>query len=246
MKKTVAILLVLSLALAGMATAALATGDAGVAGIWYLDTLEMNGATVRAADMGLSITMTLNEDGTVVLEATGEEPETGTWTLAGDILTIDDGVEQIPFTWADGTLSGTMMGLTMTFTTEQGTGFVPAPGVAATDAAEFDGDWVGVQVYTGGAAFPFEGSGIEMLAVVSAGNVKLVQINADGTEASSEVTCTLTDGVLTGTRNLTGTEETLTLQLHEDGSMSLSVEPTNDGALIFFQNADADQAEPAA
>ena len=123
MKKLSALLLaaVLLLSAAGYAEATDLLGD------WYLNTIVMEGTSVSAADMGYEMTMSLNEDGTVHIDAMGEAEE-GTWKEEGGNVVIDTEYEAMTFTVGDdGSLTVDEGGVIMIFTREApGPGFTPA------------------------------------------------------------------------------------------------------------------------
>ena len=113
MKRLISMLLALMMAC--LLLPALAEED--YSGDWYLSDV----AGTNPAGMGLSMTMTLNADGTVKVTMTmGGEPQEqeGTWVLEDDKITVTiDDTPQV-FTIVEGTLQADMGGAIGTFTRE--------------------------------------------------------------------------------------------------------------------------------
>ncbi len=107
MKKFVSLLVVLMMAC--MLLPAVAEED--LTGDWYL----VDVAGMNPADMGMSITMTLNADGTanmVSIMSGTDLSQDGTWRIEGDklIVSTNDGAPDTEMTIGDGVLTGDMGG----------------------------------------------------------------------------------------------------------------------------------------
>ena len=110
MKKMTVALMLLIIAALGMN--ALAVEIADVTGTWVLDHADMQGVVFDGAMlgfMGIDLTMTLSEDGTATIKAM-EETIQGTWTIDGNVITVDmDGIQEFTLT-EDGMLMTDMDG----------------------------------------------------------------------------------------------------------------------------------------
>ena len=110
MKKMTVALMLLIIAALGMN--ALAVEIADVTGTWVLDHADMQGVVFDGAMlgfMGIDLTMTLSEDGTATVKAM-EETIQGTWTIDGNVITVDmDGIQEFTLT-EDGMLMTDMDG----------------------------------------------------------------------------------------------------------------------------------------
>lgn len=78
-------------AVTGMMAAMMATGvlaedltKEDVSGLWYITTMEIEGMTMSPADMGLEATLEFGDDDAWEMTMSGEDPEQGTWELAGE------------------------------------------------------------------------------------------------------------------------------------------------------------------
>ena len=85
MKKLISLILVVLL----LCMALPAFAEEEVTGDWYLKTMKMDDQEYDAASIGYAITMTLNEDGTVIMVVPDREPTAGTWVLEGDKITVN-------------------------------------------------------------------------------------------------------------------------------------------------------------
>ena len=80
MKKLLATLLALTMLVSAVVCCAVAE-TADITGEWY------------GSVFGMSMTLTLHEDGTYTMSMIGEEAEPGTWSFDGTTLTLDEGSE---------------------------------------------------------------------------------------------------------------------------------------------------------
>ncbi len=139
MKKFVSLLLVLMMACMILPAAA----EESFVGTWYLVDI----AGMNPADMGISMFVTLNEDGTIfsTLTSDGETvDQEGTWTVEGEqvIITVDDDPQA--FDYVDGNLQTDMGGGTIgTFSREEPSGAKTEFAEVNPDAApeDFNGSW---------------------------------------------------------------------------------------------------------
>ena len=70
------------------APAAVAGDAASFTGTWNAETLEMEGMVFNAADMGMNMQLSLNADGTALMDD-GESTDSATWTFADGTAYID-------------------------------------------------------------------------------------------------------------------------------------------------------------
>ena len=71
------------------AAAPVTGGSAELTGVWTLLSIEMDGVTLDPALFGMSMTLTLSEDGTAAIDD-GEDVSIGAWYIAGDVLYVED------------------------------------------------------------------------------------------------------------------------------------------------------------
>ena len=157
MKKLVSVMLACLM----LCAAAFCVAEAAdIAGDWYLASISMNDVAYNAADIGVSATLTLAEDGTAAFAANTLEDGSaaGTWTMDENGLTITIDGDAAPATLADGTLSfSDETGATMTFTREQAEASTSAEAVAAEDVSAFNGTWKATSLGTMGVVIPITG-----------------------------------------------------------------------------------------
>lgn len=116
MKKltTLLLLLALSLCLCFSATAASAEDYTGT---WILTSMESNGAAIDPTALGIEMLMTLNEDGTCLMSALGQE-EAGTWVMTENGVDVTDSTSTDSFTLVDGQLVADQDEMKVVFTHE--------------------------------------------------------------------------------------------------------------------------------
>ncbi len=175
MKKLFAVTLALMMLLSAAATAE----SADFLGDWYLTGIESEGTIYYPSDFGMSVSMTLNDDGTAHIEfhqGDQSEPREGTWVLEGDaaIVTVDD--EPQTFVLADGTLvsegdSGMIFGREPV----EIEGYTPAAVVEAEEA-DFFGSWTTFTYGTDGVFMNAAATGMDMVADISEGSLLLTGI----------------------------------------------------------------------
>lgn len=139
MKKLISLILIVCMAC--MLIPAMAEG---VTGTWYLVEMVANGATINPAEMGMTWTMVLNEDGTADnrMEMMGEVQEkSGTWALDGDTVTVTIDDSPAAFQLTDGKLVIDMDGQTAVFGQEAPEVSAKPAVVAAESEEAFFGDW---------------------------------------------------------------------------------------------------------
>lgn len=239
MKKLLACLLVLSLALAGLTAMALEAAD--VVGTWYINSVEMNGATMNPATLGVEMTFTLNEDGTVQMIAMGTE-ESGDWTLEGDTVMVDG----VAFTLADGNLTGEIQaGLVAVFGQEQATAeaYEGAPVVAAADISDFDGEWQGTLMVVSGISIPIDASTMTFTASITNGAIKLTSAEGEKTE-TTEMQGTIENGMILATDESGEAAVPVQLELREDGTMSVTYSADAVDLQIYFEPAASPDVVP--
>lgn len=235
MKKIISLLL--ALALGCMLIPAVAE-DASVTGEWY------------ASYAGLSIPMTVNEDGSFQLAFPGQDPTDGTWTLEGDQITIT--VNDAPLT---GTFNGESIALAegemaLTFTREPAASITVAEAMAAESAEAFYGDWTGTYMGSDGVIMDPAaagtilpgltiGEGVFTFAASGEDDIMAPLLNLMAFSATFE------DGALKLAPGLEGAEASGTVQLLEDGMLMLTLDGEQ-AMTLYFTPAAAAAEEPAA
>ena len=202
MKKIFAVVLAMMLAMTALCGAMAEQAD--LSGEWYLSAGEMDGTTIDAAMLGLSITFVLNEDGTAQGMGIGENTEEvseGTWAVTDTGVEITfDGDTAVGAVNEEGLLVLEQEGMKMIFSREAPVALeLPAP-VEAADIAEFDGEFVASLVCMDGinapAAMVTEMLGIDDLTVVIENGV----VTLFGME--EPMTFVLENGILTYTSDV--------------------------------------------
>ena len=122
MKKLFCVMLALIMACAMLPAMAADAADYLVD--WYLVEMKMGDAGMNPSDLGMNMTMTVNEDGTVLnVSAYGDTAEEGhgTWVLTDNGLSVtDDTGVTVVFVLNDaGELAADMEGMGMVFSREQ-------------------------------------------------------------------------------------------------------------------------------
>lgn len=192
-------------------------------GDWYLTMMEYDGIQVNPASMGMLMTLTLNEDGSAVMFAEGEEPNEMAWTLDADGLKIGAEGEWMPLqTLEDGTLSLEEDGVVMAFGREAPEApendWASSPIVEAT-ANQLLGVWTMDTLVADGMTL--SAADMDMEATLTIGK-NVVQMDMMGDVEAME--WKLENGALVAM-------DELTLCLHENGMLSLDEE---DGSAWFI------------
>ena len=145
MKKMLSLLLAAVLVLACVGVSA--ADD--VTGTWYLTSVSQGDVAMDPAMLGMEITMVLNADGTVSMNALGQAA-TGTWSM--DDLNVTIVVEDSPqtFTYDGVSLTAAMDGVSMKFERSSGETYTRPANVIAENMSQFDGSWTAVKACVGG------------------------------------------------------------------------------------------------
>ena len=258
MKKTLS--LVLALCLACMLIPAMAEEE--VTGTWYLKTMAMGEQVMNVADMGMTGTMIMNEDGTVAIEMYGETTQ-GTWKNEdGKLVITVDGTDQ-DVVIEDGilTMKDGTTGVAMTYSKEAAApAYTPAEPKADAALEDYTGKW-GV-AYIGMAGMLLDvNSFVNMMATAMGGDSVDVDVTAQmsadiegtsiiigrGTDSEQTLEGTFADGKLTVAAP-EGTEAagaTLEIVLLEDGVLHMSTTVGEQTQDVYFVKVEAAE-EPAA
>ena len=244
MKKLISLILVMLLICMAIPTMA----EEEITGDWYLKTMRMGDQEYEAASIGYVIQMTLNEDGSVVMAMPEQEPETGTWVLEGDKITVTIDDDPAEGTVAEGAIILAQDGMELVFTRDEAAPITLAEVKAAESAEAFYGDWTSVYV-------EMEGMVME-IAVVGMG-VPSVAISEDGMKFFDEEDGTLTlilkmnkldapvfaEGKLTAKAAADALNPDFSVdgELLEDGMLKLTLISSDSPMVLYFT-----PAEPAA
>lgn len=222
--------------------------EADVLGEWYLTSMQ-EGEEVYDASllgmMGMTATMTLNEDGTAVL-AMGEEGTDATWTMengAGTLtMTEEEGTSEATMALVDGQIViNAEEGLTMTFGREMPEAATVDVGavIANPELADFNGTWSGNTAFFFGMTLPLNMLGEEYSLTIEDGTIQYHHVGtsyeateeeteeaAEGEEEPAQIVEDFTlqgelvDGALVVANG--GDEGTvnLSLKLHENGYLT--------------------------
>ena len=236
-RNLIAILMCLVMVCCGVCAQAEATAP-DLTGVWTLDSIVAGEMTISPSMMGLTMTLTVNADGTIVLDSNGEQ-EQSTWTQDGDKLIVDGDA----FTYVDGKLTAEepSMGAAMYFVRGDAAAEAPAAPVLLTDVtqADFNGAWNAVSVEMMGMELPMAmmGSGIAVEINDTQAKATFSETAEDGTVESfgAAGACSLADGVLTVVIPDGEEDFTLQLQLRSDDKMVFAVEEEGMAMNILFE-----------
>ncbi len=149
MKKTICLLMGLSLALMLLCGGALSETD--VTGVWYGDLF------------GSTAVLTIENNGTYQIKSSDIDAYFGTWTLSDDRLMLDEGTEnEISLKMDEEHLILSVIGLTVLFQREMPQQYMPA--AVRSDAAieEFAGEWAMTHMNAGELWFYSDTVGIRI------------------------------------------------------------------------------------
>ena len=192
MKKILSAMTALILILSVLCAGALAEA-ADITGEWY------------ASLFGISVTMSLNEDGSYVLQMDmeDEEPSEGTWEFDGAALVMDKGSDtEMTLTYDPEAVSfcAEQDGIEFLFTREMPVAFEAAPVRADAAIEEFAGAWTCTLIDAMGIQAPPEMMDMYAGVTIEGSSVTLA---IPDLLSSEEVTveCTFADGALTAMTN---------------------------------------------
>ena len=212
----------------------------GVVGTWYLNAVEMNGASINPSVMGMEMTIVLHEGGSADMQMTGDDDTVGTWTVEGETVTIDDGISPAAFTLEGDTLVMAQEGVgKMIFGKEkaEAVAFEAAPIKRVTDVTSFDGVWNGTNIDFAGAIVPIAMAGVELTFTVTGGTVQLHLVRG-GTEISGENQWDLIDGALVVSITDGDVSRALKANLLEDGMLAVVLEPETAATTVYCEKAE--------
>lgn len=193
MKKMIAVLIAaLMLATTVFAGAALAA-DEDPTGVWYMQSMKQDGTEMDASiltSMGMSMTLTLNEDGTASMSMTGqEEIQEGTWSFDGTTGVLSFGNE-LTFTVEDDTiimeqpsdsLEEGMEPAVVVFGREpaEAASVSLAPAVEDPELSDFNGTWNATTYVAFGLPLPLSMSGADITMTLDEGKAQVTAITKD-------------------------------------------------------------------
>ena len=231
MKKMLSMLLVAVMMCTALCCGAMAEA-ADVTGEWY------------GSLFGMTMTLTLNEDGTYVMDMGDDDPSEGTWKLDGESLIMDEGADgEITFAYDGSSLyADAGDGMEFLFTREPVAAFEPA--AARTDATleEYAGSWTCTLVSMMGMQLPPELAEIELSMIIDGENVNLT-LGLYGEPITADLTAPFADGAMTLTvpSEYEDEEDTVfTLQLLEDGTMSAETTMFEETCTFYLTAAEAE------
>lgn len=226
MKKLLSVILSLALLCTCCMTAAAVESAAGT---WYLHQAQAGDQIINAADIGLSMNITLLPDGTASAysAADGEENHaSGTWTQAGtDVLIVLDGDAPATCTLEDGVLylseqsTGVLFMLTREMPMVAGS-YVPAAPRADAQLADYLGHWDCTLAENDGQQIIPADYNITVQLTISDDEL-FYYVNNQGEEVSAIMIPVMDGGALNATHN---GETIITLQLLEDGTVLMLLE----------------------
>lgn len=222
MKKVLSIVLTLMLT---AAMCAVAFADDAITGEWYCNLVKAQGMETDPSNMGMEMTLTVNEDGTANVAQGGEVAE-GTWADNGDgTYTFDIDGEFAVTIDEEGSLvmANEEYGMELVFGRERvvSGGYEASPVVAAGDISEFNGTWNAVSMIYEGTEIPLTTLDAYVTLVIADGTIDYAQGDLglnDETTTYEDISETLTGELVDGA--LSAGNGTLLLNLHEDGTLT--------------------------
>lgn len=202
-------------------------GEEGAAylGTWNVEAMEMDGEVYSAAELGGTMVLTLNADGTAE-SFDGEATAADTWRLENGVVVMTDMALTMD---AEGKLVAEMDGTKMIFAKDGAAPAVPAePAAPAGDADAYLGTWKADTLEMDGETYPV--AEMEMY----------LTLNADGTAESRDIesnetgTWVMENGVMV--------VDGVPVTLEADGRLLMADEESK----LFFVKTDAAPAAPVA
>ena len=222
--------------------------------------LMMLGCTALAEDLtgawysnlfGMSVTMTLNADGTYGMDLM-DETQTGVWVLEGETLYMDKGTDmEITLTYdaAAVTLTMDVEGMVCVFGREATEAFVPAEPKADAAIEEFAGQWEAANVYFMDMLVPTEFAEMGMTMKIENTSINAA-IDLMGDVETFEAEGKFADGVLSlvvpATLDEAGNELTRELvfpiKVLQDGTLSFEMDMLGMPIIFYLNPAVAEEA----
>lgn len=245
MKKLLCILLALLM----LGCTAFAEG-VNYAGVWVLTGLETEGVrmgpeSLAASDM--SLTLTLNEDGTCVLD-TVEAVVSGGWYVTEGVLYIDDGTEVVAFTYADDMLivedEGGRMMLTREGAAPAVTGTTNLVILTGVPAEAFEGVWALATVESLDMEASVGAVGTYVFLELDDGVGLYIQMDANGEAIQEKITYEVLETEDMGTvlvliyqsESMETAVELMALNMLEDGRLTCEMDVDGAVASYYFIN----------
>ena len=214
----------LSLVLALAMLCCMVSALADDAGVWYLNSMVLDGTTYNPADMGMTITLTLNADGTGSMDSNGEVSEL-TWTSDDTAVTLVMDGEETVLARQDIGLVIDDEGVSMVFGTEAPVAMNLGETVAAADLSAFNGTWSCTNIGMEGLMLPASSLGDSWETIFGSADTTIVIADGVVTVCGSDAqTFTFADGQLTCSE--------------EDNELSAqSITLTDAGYLVYTMDA---------
>ncbi len=253
MRKLLSVVLALALLLACAALPAAAEG-ASYAGEWYLVEMGMNGMSMAPGDVGMSMTLTLNEDGTgrfLTVQGGEEKTDEVTWEAVEGGINVTQSGDTRLFEDVDGRLKAAIGESTLILGREAPAAMVIPSKVTAESLDVFQGKWQLTKMLMGGALLPsnvlanmgmtFE-SNLAVEGEKAFLDMTVMGISVTG-EAPVEGTAALTEGALVVT--IPGTENTtFTFWMTDTGDLLCDlVIPNFESSIPLFYSPAQEAAE---
>lgn len=250
---------ILSIALAVMMTIptmpVMAASDKDVLGDWY------------ANIYGVGIQITFRKGGSYLISMDGVnngDPEEGTWKMAGDAITLDEGEENsMNLTVKGNSISADNGEFMLSREETEYDGYTPAKVVDANEK-DFDGIWKADYVSTGNITAPVDVFGISGAFIsVKSGKLELF-LNSDAYEKpldAEDLTVEFKDGACTFTSEKdaekdaasgdnagekeTDTSVNGTLQMQEDDMVKMTINTGGSDMVFYLEKSDAVEMKAA-
>ena len=231
MKKFVSLLVVLCLALAMVP----AMADEDLLGEWYLTDVVIEESSFPASIIGLSMTLTLNEDGTcsmISVDEEGEDVSEGTWTAIDGGVSIEIDEETLDCLLEDGQLKADMDYMILVLSRELPEAVELPATVAAETEDEFFGEWQADSIFVEDMLLPVSVLDIELTVTIEAGQITL--ISSDEPDDATVMETVFSEGTLVATMEEEDLTETVVLELNDAGGLVLTQFVDEEPGMIFY------------
>ena len=210
-----------------IAVTAQAESSSDLVGTWYLQSIRAESRTFSAASLGITMTMTLNADGSAAFSESsseGTEEDHGRWSANGGNVSITLGGDTMVYRYADHQLVFIAGSDTLTFTKSESPRPVRAQEIAVTDGGCFIGSWNLFAILVDDVLLDAESEGVGMTLTVSTTEISFTHTESTSAASSTEsFTYRLSDG------GLAAVETNYRIAMCDDGTIHLIMTDTADG-----------------
>ncbi len=216
-------------------------------GTWYMDQMCESGQCFEVSSFGLSASLELNADNTMIMTMGDEEPDTSYWYMKDDsaymLSPSEDGYASMDLLIDEnGILSVGDESTTMTFIRNEG--IVWGTGEVAEDAVfeDFAGEWFFESIRMGEMAIPAGLFGLDVRLTIDEDGLTFVFKSDDEEAGEPELyPYELKDGRIYARMpsSVSGELEEMAIEYHIEGALSLykpeAVSDSSEGSMVFVR-----------